>query len=120
MRQEALGALSHVLNLTTEMEQAAKSLGASELATFRRVIFPNILPGILSGVALAFAKFLHTDEMQKYVALEWGRGPGQKKFADDPSLLHPNLEEEHPHIAVLLEQVQQQVGQQGRAERRSR
>ncbi|MGL6279487.1 MAG: sulfate ABC transporter permease subunit CysT [Gaiella sp.] len=42
--------------LDQEMEEAAASLGASELTTFRRVIFPNILPGILSGVALAFAK----------------------------------------------------------------
>jgi sulfate transport system permease protein len=42
--------------LDREMEQAAKSLGASEAKTFRRVILPNILPGILSGVALAFAK----------------------------------------------------------------
>lgn len=39
-----------------EMEEVARSLGASELTTFRRVIFPNILPGILSGFALAFAK----------------------------------------------------------------
>jgi sulfate transport system permease protein len=42
--------------LDVEMEQAAKSLGASEAKTFRRVILPNILPGILSGIALAFAK----------------------------------------------------------------
>lgn len=42
--------------LDAEMEQAAHSLGASEWTTFRRVIFPNILPGILSGIALAFAK----------------------------------------------------------------
>ena len=42
--------------LDHEMEEAARSLGASELTTFRRVIFPNILPGILSGFALAFAK----------------------------------------------------------------
>ena len=42
--------------LDVEMEQAAQSLGASEWTTFRRVIFPNILPGILSGIALAFAK----------------------------------------------------------------
>jgi sulfate transport system permease protein len=39
-----------------EMEEAAHSLGASQWATFRRIVFPNILPGILSGVALAFAK----------------------------------------------------------------
>jgi sulfate transport system permease protein len=42
--------------LDREMEQAARSLGASELATFRRIVLPNILPGILSGVALAFAR----------------------------------------------------------------
>jgi sulfate transport system permease protein len=45
-----------LLELDEEMEQAAKSLGATELQTFRRVVLPNILPGILSGVALAFAK----------------------------------------------------------------
>jgi sulfate transport system permease protein len=45
-----------LLELDQEMEQAAKSLGATELQTFRRVVLPNILPGILSGVALAFAK----------------------------------------------------------------
>ena len=42
--------------LDTEAEQAARSLGASELAVFRRIVFPNVLPGILSGVALGFAK----------------------------------------------------------------
>jgi len=42
--------------LDPEVEEAARSLGASELTTFRRVVFPNIFPGILSGVALAFAK----------------------------------------------------------------
>ena len=42
--------------LDPELEQAAHSLGASRVTTFRRIVFPNILPGILSGVALAFAK----------------------------------------------------------------
>ncbi len=42
--------------LDVEMEQAARSLGASEWTNFRRIILPNILPGILSGIALAFAK----------------------------------------------------------------
>jgi sulfate transport system permease protein len=45
-----------LLELDTEMEDAAASLGASSFATFRNVIFPNILPAILSGVALAFAR----------------------------------------------------------------
>jgi sulfate transport system permease protein len=42
--------------LEAEVEEASASLGASSLQTFRRVVFPNILPGILSGVALGFAK----------------------------------------------------------------
>jgi sulfate transport system permease protein len=42
--------------LDPEAEEAARSLGAGSVTTFRRVVFPNILPGILSGVALAFAK----------------------------------------------------------------
>ncbi len=39
-----------------EFEQAAHSLGADGWTTFRRVIFPEIFPAWLSGVALAFAR----------------------------------------------------------------
>lgn len=39
-----------------EFEQAAMSLGATRFTVFRRVIFPEILPAWLSGVALAFAR----------------------------------------------------------------
>ncbi|MGZ4289524.1 MAG: sulfate ABC transporter permease subunit CysT [Gaiellaceae bacterium] len=42
--------------LDREAEQAARSLGASEARVFRSIVLPNILPGILSGVALAFAR----------------------------------------------------------------
>jgi sulfate/thiosulfate transport system permease protein len=42
--------------LDQEMEEAAASLGANRFAIFRRVVFPNLLPAILSGVALAFAR----------------------------------------------------------------
>jgi sulfate transport system permease protein len=42
--------------LDVEMEDAARSLGAGELATFRRIVLPNIFPGILSGVTMAFAR----------------------------------------------------------------
>ena len=45
-----------LIELDTEMEEAARSLGASELAVFRRVVLPNILPGILSGLTMAFAR----------------------------------------------------------------
>jgi putative spermidine/putrescine transport system permease protein len=39
----------------TKLEQAARSLGASMGQTVRLVIFPNILPGLLSGALFAFA-----------------------------------------------------------------
>ena len=45
-----------LLELDREMEEAAASLGAGRFAIFRRIIFPNVLPAILSGVALAFAR----------------------------------------------------------------
>jgi len=45
-----------LLELDREMEEASVSLGASELQTFVRVILPNLLPAILSGAALAFAR----------------------------------------------------------------
>src|SRR5947209_20550162 len=45
-----------LLELDREAEEAARSLGASEARVFRSIVLPNILPGILSGVALAFAR----------------------------------------------------------------
>jgi sulfate/thiosulfate transport system permease protein len=45
-----------LLELDREMEEAAASLGAGTVTTFRRIVLPSILPAILSGVALAFAR----------------------------------------------------------------
>jgi sulfate transport system permease protein len=42
--------------LDREMEEAAASLGAGKLQVFRRIVLPNILPAVLSGMALAFAR----------------------------------------------------------------
>lgn len=48
--QPALEELSH------EMEEAAASLGAGRWQTFRRVLLPSLLPAMLTGFALAFAR----------------------------------------------------------------
>ena len=45
-----------LLELDPEVEEAAASLGATGPTIFRRIIFPNLLPGLLSGMALAFAR----------------------------------------------------------------
>lgn len=43
-------------DLDGELEEAAASLGANRLAIVRRVILPSILPALLTGFALAFAR----------------------------------------------------------------
>ena len=47
-----------LIEMDREMEEAAASLGAGGPTIFRRIIFPNLLPGLAAGVALAFARAL--------------------------------------------------------------
>ncbi|MDE3061160.1 MAG: sulfate ABC transporter permease subunit CysT [Pseudomonadota bacterium] len=41
-----------------ELEEAALCLGASKWQTFRQVVFPTIMPSLLTGFAMAFARGL--------------------------------------------------------------
>jgi sulfate transport system permease protein len=45
-----------LIELDREMEEAAASLGASGPTIFRRIVAPNLLPAIVSGAALGFAR----------------------------------------------------------------
>src|SRR6201991_950284 len=47
-----------LIEMDKEMEEAAASLGAGNFTIFRRIIFPNLLPGLAAGDALAFARAL--------------------------------------------------------------
>ena len=47
-----------LLELDRDMEQAAASLGAGNLTIFRRIVLPNLVPAILAGTALSFARAL--------------------------------------------------------------
>jgi sulfate transport system permease protein len=47
-----------LIEMDREMEEAAASLGAGGFTVFRRIIFPNLLPGLAAGIALAFARAL--------------------------------------------------------------
>lgn len=42
--------------LEPELEEAAATLGADRLQTFMRVIFPGLVPALLTGFALAYAR----------------------------------------------------------------
>jgi sulfate/thiosulfate transport system permease protein len=43
-------------DLEKDVEEAAASLGASRLQTFRKVILPSLIPSLLTGFALALAR----------------------------------------------------------------
>ncbi|MCS0670322.1 sulfate ABC transporter permease subunit CysT [Cytobacillus firmus] len=45
-------------SLEKEVEEASASLGASRVQTFRKIIFPELLPAALAGFTLAFARSL--------------------------------------------------------------
>jgi sulfate transport system permease protein len=45
-----------LMELDRDMEQAAASLGAGNFTIFRRIVLPNLVPAILAGTALSFAR----------------------------------------------------------------
>lgn len=45
-------------DLETDVEEAARLLGASDWQVFRKVVLPTILPALIAGVSLAFARCL--------------------------------------------------------------
>jgi sulfate transport system permease protein len=45
-----------LLTIEPDAEEAARSLGARPLTTFRRILLPAMTPAILAGAALAFAR----------------------------------------------------------------
>lgn len=45
-------------NISTEVEEASASLGATRLQTVTKIIFPELAPAILTGFSLAFARAL--------------------------------------------------------------
>jgi len=47
-----------IQELQPEMEESAASLGATRWQTFRRVLLPELVPPLLTGFALAFARAL--------------------------------------------------------------
>ena len=45
-----------LIELDRDVEEAASSLGAGGFTVFRRIVLPNLLPAIISGAGLAFAR----------------------------------------------------------------
>ena len=75
-------------NLEREVEEAAAMLGASRFRTFRSVIAPTLLPTIITGFALAFARAIGEYGSVIFIA---GNIPGQTEIA--PLLIMSRLDE---------------------------
>jgi sulfate transport system permease protein len=88
-------------SLDRDTEEAARILGASRLQTFLRVIFPAILPAVLTGFALALARALGEYGSVVFIS---GNMPFKTEIA--PVLIVSRLEEfayaEATTIAVVL------------------
>jgi sulfate transport system permease protein len=75
-------------DLGRELDEAAASLGASRFQTFRLVIFPELLPSLLTGFALAFARALG-----EYGSVVFISGNMPKKTEIVPLLIMTKLEQ---------------------------
>lgn len=83
--------------LGREQEEAAASLGASRLTTLRRVILPELLPALLTGFSLAFARGLGEFGSVIFIA---GNKPFQTEIA--PLLITIRLEENNLPGAITI------------------
>ena len=75
-------------DLETEIEEAAASLGATRLQTFRRVLIPTLWPALLTGFALSFARAIGEYGSVVFIS---GNMPMQTEIA--PLLIMTKLEQ---------------------------
>jgi sulfate/thiosulfate transport system permease protein len=86
-----------LMEADVEMEEAAASLGAGPGATFRRVVLPNLLPAILSGAALGFARAV--GEFGSVVLIS-GNIPFHTQVAS--VLIYQQIESDAPQAAAAI------------------
>ncbi|WP_437204283.1 sulfate ABC transporter permease subunit CysT [Planctomicrobium sp. SH664] len=88
-------------SLESDLEEVAASLGATRWQTFTKVLFPSLLPGLVTGFALSFARGLGEYGSVVFVS---GNKPFQTEIA--PMLIVAKLEEfaypEATAIAMVL------------------
>jgi sulfate/thiosulfate transport system permease protein len=77
-----------IADLDSHEEEAAHTLGATDTAIFWRVVLPALLPGILTGTALAFARAVGEYGSVIFIA---GNVPGVSEVA--PLLIVTKLEQ---------------------------
>ncbi len=86
-----------LIELDREMEEAAASLGARPGTTFRRIVLPNLLPALISGAGLAFARAV--GEFGSIVLVS-GNIPFDKQVA--PVYIFKQIESDNPQGAAAV------------------
>ena len=84
-------------DLEAELEEAAASLGATRWQTWRFVIFPVLLPPLLTGFALAFARAIGEYGSVIFIA---GNLPGRTEIV--PLLIFIQLEQYNYAAATAI------------------
>ncbi len=83
--------------LDAELEDAAASLGATRWQTFARVLLPNVIPSLITGFTLAFARAIGEYGSVIFIA---GNMPGKTEIA--PLLIMTKLEQyDYPGAAAI-------------------
>jgi len=77
-----------IQDLSAEVEEAAATLGAGRWQTFQRIIFPAVLPSILTGTTLAYGRAVGEFGSVVFIA---GNIPGKTEIA--PLLIITKLEQ---------------------------
>lgn len=80
-----------------DVEEAAASLGASDLTIFRRIILPALWPAMLSGTGLAFARAIGE---YGSVVLIGGNVPGETQVASQ--YIQEQIESDVPSAAAAV------------------
>lgn len=86
-----------LIELDGDVEEAAASLGANNATIFRRIILPALVPAILSGTGLAFARAL--GEFGS-VVLIGGNIPGETQVASQ--YIQEQIESDLPQAAAAV------------------
>ncbi len=84
-------------NLDSELEEAAAMLGATRLTTFRRVVLPVLLPSVLTGFAMSFAR-----GVGEYGSVVFISGNMPMKTEIAPLLIVTQLEQYDFHAATAI------------------
>ncbi|TLY54012.1 MAG: sulfate ABC transporter permease subunit CysT [Gammaproteobacteria bacterium] len=86
-----------LLEVQRDLEEAAETLGAGRIYVFRRIILPAVLPALLTGFTLAFARALG-----EYGSVIFIAGNLPMKTEITPLLIVIHLEEFDYHGAAAL------------------